>query len=233
MTKRYAVLNFSGNVGKSTIANFLVLPRMSNAVHIAIETINSDTGLSTAAIQLRGKEVETVQQELLLSDELVVDIGASNIEAFLKEMALFDGSIHDFDTFLIPVTPEKKQQIDTISTVTALLEMGISPKKLKVIYNRVEADSDVEQVFSGLRAFLKSEKIAVLNSYIPDSPFFEKANDLGLTVEDILADETDYRSLIRAEPDHEKRLQLTAKVMLPRLATAIKMRLDEVAKDVL
>lgn len=38
---KIAVLNFSGNVGKSTIARHLLLPRIPGAELIAIESINA------------------------------------------------------------------------------------------------------------------------------------------------------------------------------------------------
>ncbi len=39
---KIAVMNFSGNVGKSTIAQHLLLPRMADAELITVESINSD-----------------------------------------------------------------------------------------------------------------------------------------------------------------------------------------------
>jgi len=230
---KFAVLNFSGNVGKSTVAKFLLLPRFPEAIHIAVETINSDTGSDDNTIQLKGNNVEEVQEELLLNEQLIVDIGASNIEQFLTGMKLFEGSIQDFDRFIIPVTPENKQQVDTVSTVDSLLEMQVDPKKIKVVFNRVQPDMEVSSVFSALSDYLKSVKVKTFESSIPETPFFEKANDLGVTIEEILSDETDYRAMISDEKDRQKKLDLTAKIMLPRLANAIKVRLDDVAQTIL
>ena len=39
---KIAVINFSGNVGKSTIARNLLAPRIPDAEVFAVETINSD-----------------------------------------------------------------------------------------------------------------------------------------------------------------------------------------------
>ena len=39
---KIAVINFSGNVGKSTVARHLLLPRIAGAELIAVESINSD-----------------------------------------------------------------------------------------------------------------------------------------------------------------------------------------------
>ena len=40
--KKVAVVSLSGNVGKSTIAKHLLLPRMPGAEFIAVESINAD-----------------------------------------------------------------------------------------------------------------------------------------------------------------------------------------------
>ena len=39
---KVAVINFSGNVGKSTIAKHLLASRMPNAMSYSVETINAD-----------------------------------------------------------------------------------------------------------------------------------------------------------------------------------------------
>ena len=39
---KVAVINFSGNVGKTTIARHLLAPRIPDADFIAVESINAD-----------------------------------------------------------------------------------------------------------------------------------------------------------------------------------------------
>ncbi len=41
---KVAVINFSGNVGKTTIARHLLAPRITGAEVISIESINADDG---------------------------------------------------------------------------------------------------------------------------------------------------------------------------------------------
>lgn len=232
---KVAILNFSGNVGKSTIAKFLLAPRYPNAVHITIETINSDTSIDEqSVIQLKGKEVDTVQEQLLINDDVIVDVGASNVEQFINGMKLFAGSIEDFDLFLVPVTPEKKQQIDTVTTVDTLLDMGVSADKIKIIFNKVQADMSIQDEFYALIQYLTTINVSVsTDGFIPESTFFESANESGDTVESILADDTDYRALIRATDSKAEKLSYAAKVMMPRMAVGIKASLDSVANQIL
>ena len=41
---KLAVVNFSGNVGKSTIARHLLAPRIPACQFVAVESINADDG---------------------------------------------------------------------------------------------------------------------------------------------------------------------------------------------
>ena len=231
---KIGVLNFSGNVGKSTITKFLLLPRFPDAVHIAIESINSNTADSKTTLQLKGRDVDTIQEQLLINDDVIVDIGASNVEQFINGMNLFTGSIEDFDLFVIPVTPEKKQQVDTITTVDTLLEMGVSKDKIKVVFNRIQVDMDVKDEFYALINYLESIDLkTATDTFIPDTMLFERANESNDTVESILADDTDYKALIKKSKSKEEKLAYAAKVMLPRIATGVKTALDGVASNVL
>ena len=80
---KVAVINFSGNVGKSTVARHLLAPRLNNAEVIPVESINSDGTDETA---IRGKQFGELQEYLQTLDDAVIDIGASNVEDFVKLM---------------------------------------------------------------------------------------------------------------------------------------------------
>jgi len=45
---KIAVINFSGNVGKTTVARHLLLPRIRGAELIAVESLNADEGQAQA-----------------------------------------------------------------------------------------------------------------------------------------------------------------------------------------
>ena len=66
---KLAVINFSGNVGKSTIARHLLAPRLPSARVIAIESINADEG---QAQSMRGFQFGELQEYLQSVDDVVV-----------------------------------------------------------------------------------------------------------------------------------------------------------------
>src|SRR6478609_8135852 len=73
---KIAVINFSGNVGKTTIARHLLLPRIPGAELIAIESINADENHDGQS--LRGRQFGELQEYMQTVDSVIVDIGASN-----------------------------------------------------------------------------------------------------------------------------------------------------------
>src|SRR5687767_13611976 len=104
---KLAVINFSGNVGKSMIARHLLAPRLPGAKIIAVESINADGGNTQA---LRGSQFGQLQEYLQSVNDVVVDIGASNVEDLMRLMHRYRGSHEDFDCFVVPTVPAAKQQ---------------------------------------------------------------------------------------------------------------------------
>src|SRR5690606_17824870 len=112
---KVAVINFSGNPGKTTLVDNLLAPRMQ-AQKFQVETINAGASTNDPAERLKGKNYGALQEDLMLLDSAIVDVGASNVEEFIKQMGQFTGSHEEFDYFLVPTVSEKKQQIDTVNT---------------------------------------------------------------------------------------------------------------------
>lgn len=156
---KVAIINFSGNVGKSTVAKHLFMPRIKDAEFIAVESINSDEG---DADTVRGKQFGQLQEQLLVLDDAVIDVGASNVEEFVKLMQQYRGSHEDFDLFVVPAVKDGKQTKDTIATIEALAAMGIPAKKIRIVFNRLEADEEVEDAFYPLFAYHEDRKAFTL-----------------------------------------------------------------------
>ncbi|HDQ6531952.1 TPA: transcriptional regulator, partial [Escherichia coli O75:H8] len=76
---RIAVLNYSGNVGKTTISQHMLLPRLNYEI-LRIETLNSDgegNGQKMAA-----EDFDKIFNTILNLDDVIIDVGSSNIETF-------------------------------------------------------------------------------------------------------------------------------------------------------
>lgn len=199
---KIAIVNYTGTVGKTTVAAHLLSPRMGHAPIFAIETINETAaGMGVDVDQIKGAKFRELFRKLFLLDDAIVDVGASNIEDFLDGMLKFDESHQEFDYFLIPVTSGTKEQKETISMIATLADFGIPAEKIRLVFNRVEAS--VEDEFEHVFRYIKKEKNAVAN---PDAAIFETElfdilNVKKLTVEAMLNDETDYKALKINNPD--------------------------------
>ena len=158
---KVCVLNFSGNVGKSTIAAHLLQPRL-NAQVFSVESLNVDAssdGLEVA--RLRGKHYNDLLQRLMKLDDAIVDVGSSNVEDFLKMMQHYADSQEEFDLFVVPVVKDGKQQADTVNTIRALRAIGVPAAKILVLINKVETDDDLRTDFAGVFGFCASGEATI------------------------------------------------------------------------
>ncbi|ENG0237436.1 StbB family protein [Burkholderia multivorans] len=224
---RVAVINFSGNVGKSTMARHLLAPRL-NVDLISIETINSSEG----GENIKASQYDELQGHLLTNEVAVVDIGASNIEAFIRAMAQYRKSHEDFDYFVVPVVKAPKQQEDTIATIDALAGMGVPPKKIRVVFNQVEIDDEVENEFRAIFGYADAEKKCVVKSSatVYENEVFKKAKGLGKTVSDILADPIDYKAKLKEAKDADEKEAAVQMILAKRLAESAHENLESVFK---
>ncbi len=226
---KIAVINFSGNVGKSTVARHLLAPRMNNATVIPVESINSD-GTQDEAI--KGKQFGELQEALTLLDDAVVDVGASNVEDFVNLMNQYRGSHDDFDYFVIPTVPKNKQMRDTISTIAALADIGVPAKKIRLVFNMVEIDDVPERIFSGLFEFHADAKSFTLRpeAIIHVNDIYGKLNGAEQGIADILNDPTDYKEKIKTAKDSAEKLHFAQLLSIKRLAAGVSEELDAVFK---
>ena len=225
---RIGVINFSGNVGKSTVAKHLLHPRVGGQL-IEVETFNQSEG---GDMSIRGKSFGQLQEYLQEVDEAIVDVGASNVDDFVKLMKQYHGSHEDFDYFVIPVVKEEKQQKDTVATIEALSSLGVPAKKMRVVFNKIDTDDSVEDSFPAILNYVLSEKkcVARPECAIVSSEVFEKLKPLGKTIGEVLEDDTDYRAKMRSAQSDDEKAQCRAMISAQRLAFSANQNLDSVFK---
>ncbi|WP_428424466.1 StbB family protein [Methylibium sp.] len=222
---KIAVINFSGNVGKTTVARHLLLPRIEGAELIAVESLNADEGQGQA---LRGRQFGELQEYLQTVDSVVVDIGASNVEDLLGLMHRYRGSHEDFDCFVVPTVSALKQQQDTIATVAELAHLGVPASRLKLVFNMVEDGVEVAQAFDTLLAFIAEKPIAQANTgcRLGTNEIYQRVKGTGADLEALARDETDYKALIVKAQGTADKLALAQKLATRRLASGVVPELD-------
>jgi hypothetical protein len=233
---KVAVINFSGNVGKTTVAGHLLKPRMGDAPIFSVESLNVDASADGLEVEkMRGKKFGDLQEQLMMMDSAIIDVGASNVEEFLKMMQQYAGSHEEFDCFIVPVVKEKKQQGDTVNTIRALSKIGIPKGKIRLVFNMVEVDESVEDEFAALFGLAQAEKSFTLNpsAVIYSNEVFEKIKTVGKSLGEVTNDPTDYRAKLREAEDDDEKEFCVRMVAIKRLAVTANQNLDAVFKAVL
>ena len=230
---KVAVLNFSGNVGKTTISAHLLKPRMDDAPIFSIESINVGADSDGIEVEkMKGKKFGDLVDELMALESAIIDVGASNVEDFMKLMLQYSGSHEEFDYFVVPVVKEKKQQSDTVNTIRSLQKIGIERKKIRLVFNKVEIDDSVSTDFAAFFGLAETEKSFVIrpDAVIYSNEVFERLKSVGKSLGEITADKVDYRSKLRELTDDAEKQHCITMVALKRLAVTANKNLDDVFK---
>jgi hypothetical protein len=220
---KIAVINFSGNVGKTTVARHLLVPRLPGAEVVCVESINADDGQA-----LRGRQFGELQEYLQTVDSVVVDIGASNVEDLLALMRKYRGSQEDFDCFVVPTVPALKQQQDTIATLVELAQLGVPASRLKLVFNMVEDHADAARAFDTLLAFIAERPIAQADTRccLGANEIYERVKGAGADIAALARDSTDYKALIAKARSTEDKLALAQRLATIRLTRGVLPELD-------
>lgn len=222
---KLAVINYSGNVGKTTVARHLLAPRIPGCQVVAVESINADDG---QPVTIRGRQFAQLQEFLQSVDNVVVDIGASNVEELLKLMRRYQDSQQDFDGYVVPTVPARKQQQDTAATLGELARIGVPPVRLRVVFNQVDEDDPFDSTFATLLAYCASTGIARPNAaaVISFNEVYSLVRGTGQSLAELAADSTDYKALIAQAGTPSDRLALARRLATQRLARGVVPELD-------
>ncbi|MFN0183173.1 MAG: StbB family protein [Aquabacterium sp.] len=222
---KIAILNFSGNVGKTTIARHLLAPRLPKARLLSVESANADEGEADA---LRGTQFAMLQQALQVDNDLIVDIGASNIEDLLAGMQKYKGSHADFDYFVVPTVADAKQQRDTSNTVEKLSGIGVAPGRIRLVLNRIDATIPVAEQFSLLEQVLSAKAFCAFNPLcaITENEIYQLVKHDSRSLRELAEDTTDFKGLIAQAPTRQAKVDIAQGLAIKRLADGVLPELD-------
>ncbi len=222
---KIAVINVSGNVGKTMIAHHLLAPRIPEAKVIAVESINAAEGQHDL---IQGRQFGQLQEYLQSVHNVVVEIGASNVEELLSQMQRYRGSHEDFDYFIVPTVPTKKQQQDTIVTLMELRRLGISPEHIRLVFNLAESRDDLQDAFKAVLAYLNRHPLLSVstNCRIGFNEIYGRVSAGEIDLATLAADTTNFKALIAAAPDPDNKVSLARQLANRRLASGVVPDLD-------
>jgi hypothetical protein len=222
---KVAVINFSGNVGKSVVARHLLQPRIEGADLISVESLNATEGQTQT---IRGRQFADLQEYLQTVRSAVVDIGASNVEQLLSLMRQYRGSHEDFDAFVVPTVPALKQQQDTIATLVELSRLGVPPSRVRLLFNMVDEADELTRSFQPLLNFVATHPVAQTDTacWLGRNEIYARLKASGTDIATLLRDSIDYKALIAQTADANEKLALAQKLATRRLAHGVLPELD-------
>ncbi len=230
-----AILNCSGNVGKTTVTRELLSPRLPHMSVRQVESINTDDSAGPKVEVMIAARFDELHDELMRGSSLLVDIGASNVEEYLNRLDGAEGAQEDYACFIVPVEPESKQMKDTVKTISMLSDLGVEPERIRVLLNKVDLVKSeprgvtLHRHFGQLFEMHRQEASFQLDqdALIPRNDVFTLAAAAGRTVHDIATDGVDYRAQLIAAPTASEKDRLVRLVGLKRKALSIEPRLDQ------
>ncbi len=221
---KLAVINFSGNVGKTTVARHLLAPRIPGCQVVAVESINADEGQS---VTIRGRQFAQLQEFLQSVDNVVIDIGASNVEEVLKLMRRYRDSQEDFDGFIVPTMPARKQQQDTAATLAELARIGVPPERLRLVFNQVDDDCPIDRTFETLLSYCAASGIVrPVAAFISFNEVYALVRGTSQSLAELAADSTDYKAEIAKAGTKSDKLAFGQRLAIRRLARGVIPELD-------
>lgn len=201
---KICLLNLSGNVGKSTLAVHLLAAFMPDTRIVSVESVNASAVDAVAGLDveaLSASRFKEIFREIMVADHLIVDVGASNVTAFMAEMQRFRSAVGEFDLVLVPTVPADKQQRDTIATIAWLHALGVDSAKVRVLFNQYAGDTlePLEVVYAQVLGYAaldgRDKAVFAPHAVVDRNEVYELAKRAGRTVRELAAADTDWKAL--------------------------------------
>ncbi len=198
---KICVLNLSGNVGKTTLAAHLLGAFRPLAKIISVESLNYGDATDIASLnveELKASRFRDIYREMMMTDDLIVDVGASNIGAFLDELMKYRSAIGEFDLIVIPTVPADKQQKDTITTIEWLHKLGFDGDKVRVVFNQHQGADTIDITYAHVLGYAlgAGQKKACWTPapVVHANDIFELVKTTRMTVGELATDPTDWKA---------------------------------------
>lgn len=180
------IINSSGNSGKTISGRWLVKPRLQDPIYFRIGYNNRN--ISGDEIFAPVEKLSDVHVELIMMDtSVIVEVEMSEFERTIDRMIKMRGCHEDYDFFLVPVVDSSPKLIaDSIGTIKILVNMGVPPHKIRILFNRDPGRHAAYDYFEELTDTLNELKIPYdLNAQFQCYDFYEKLEALNLSFEDL------------------------------------------------
>lgn len=141
---RTCVINFSGNVGKTVLSQYMLNINMNPDKHFAITSLPYEYQKRCNEQLVNTKDIPEIFNELSKLDSAIVDVSLASTEFFINYLKENKEFIDYFDFFLVPSLTEYKNVKQTLETIETLKLLGVPINKIKVVFNKFNNEGDLE-----------------------------------------------------------------------------------------
>lgn len=197
---KIAVINFSGNTGKSMLTKNMLVPLLAGARRISIEDLNEAGGRPDATITAGMFPSLAAELNAFDADKhFVLDIGASSAKEMIGHFVRLASTREDIDLWLVPVTPSSKQCADSINTIRKLVDIGVDAARVVVVPNNITDVALFEMDFKRLGLAAAEMGFRLCDQGVPASRIYDMTRSADESLFEIAGDSTDYRDLLRRQ----------------------------------
>ena len=163
-------------VGMSSIVAGILRPEQPDATILHLNGLCTTLCAFNGVVMEGGIDMHQILDFVLKHDQLIVDVDSSIGYKFLNRLYEYKEGINEFfDRFVIPVKSGEYYQQRTIITIDKLINLGVIPKKICIIFNIDEIDR-----FSTRKENLYKPSEKEIRSEFKDT--IETMNKLGISV---------------------------------------------------
>lgn len=203
--------------GKTTISNYIIKAsrKMRLAKFYQIESVNKTVdvkGIDRLNVNDMDALIEKIGDDF--DGSYVVDNGASGYKELVAKLKSDDTLIHDVTDILIPVSTSYSAQQTAMGVIKELLDMGVEPEVIKVIWNKVPVSPKVEMhltpvsdYYESLIEFLikKDIRVPATGEFIPETTLFVDLANKGKDLAHCIQVNASYKQLRKTTPRSEMR----------------------------
>lgn len=213
---KVVVLNNTGNVGKSFIAREVVYANLQEPkVILDFETYNLPNSVFSGvnSKQFDRRIFKEMLMEAAFSQNAVIDVGSSNIADFFEEMKRYSAELFDYDYFIVPTVIDDKQDSDTVKVLQLLAAFQLQ-SKTRLLFNRV---NPIAHKISPTKAYRAAKELKIkcdIAMKISEHSTVNEITEARLTLNQILSDKANYKTLALKTDDKDERIALYNKHLL-------------------
>jgi hypothetical protein len=158
---KICVLNLSGNVGKTTLATHLLAAFRPGVKYIPVESVNNSEAANIDSLdvsdEIKASRFREIYRDVMMNDDIIIDVGASNVAEFMDELTKYRSAIGEFDLIMVPTVPADKQQKDTIATIEWLSKLRIDSEKVRVVFNQHSGDDKIAHTYAHIVGYAETD----------------------------------------------------------------------------